>query len=97
MANVNTNRKNSTNDYKERIKHNTGQDFAHMPPSKHVFGDPDEIGNRVGGTFPTLPDRLATTFRQIGPSSAGGNANNARPKTNKGNQKSGDPGRYLKG
>jgi hypothetical protein len=95
MANKNTTRSNTTNDPHDRIKHNTGQNYEHMPPRKHVIGDPDEIATRVGGTFPTLPEREATAFRQIGPSSQRGNMNNARPKSYKGNQKFGNPRRYA--
>jgi hypothetical protein len=80
-----------SNDTRERIKHNTGQGFEHMPPEKHVFGDPAEVATRVGGTFPTLPDRKATVFRQLGPSPSGGNVNNARPRSYRGDQKFGNP------
>jgi hypothetical protein len=85
------------NDTGARMTHATGQGFARTIPAKHVFGTPDEIGHRVGGTFKTLPDRMATRFKQLGPESAGGNVNDKRssPKPYSGNQKFGSPRRYT--
>jgi hypothetical protein len=83
------------NDTASRIKHATGQGFERTIPAKHVFGTEDEIGHRVGGTFPSLPDRKPTNFRQLGPASAGGNANDRKPRAYSGNQKFGSPRRYA--
>ncbi len=84
------------NDTASRMTHQTGQGFARTIPAKHVFGTSEEVEHRVGGTFKTLPDRLATNFRQLGPESAGGNVNDKRssPKPYSGNQKFGNPRRY---
>ena len=83
------------NDTASRIKHATGQGFAHTIPAKHHFGQEEEIAARVGGTFSSLPDNKPSSFRQIGPSSAGSNANNAKPTTKSGDQKFGNPRRYA--
>jgi hypothetical protein len=83
------------NDTSKRIKHATGQGFARTIPEKHVFGTPEEIGHRVGGTIQSLPDNNPTNFRQLGPSSAGGNYNEKKPREFKGNQKFGNPRRYT--
>jgi hypothetical protein len=85
------------NDTAARMTHATGQGFARTIPEKHVFGTPEEIEHRVGGTFKTLPDRVATHFRQLGPESAGGNVNDKRnsPVARSGNQKFGSPRRYT--
>jgi hypothetical protein len=85
------------NDTASRIKHATGQGFERTIPEKHVFGTPEEIAHRVGGTFATLPDRTPTSFKQLGPDSAGGNVNDKRlaPKRYSGNQKFGSPRRYA--
>lgn len=85
------------NDTAARMTHNTGQGFERTLPTKHVFGTPEEIGARVGGTFKSLPDRNPTSFRQLGPESAGGNVNDRRtsPKPYSGNQKFGNPRRYA--
>ena len=84
------------NDTAARMTHATGQGFERTIPEKHVFGTPDEIAHRVGGTFKTLPDRVATRFKQLGPESAGGNVNDKRstPKPYSGNLKFGNPRRY---
>jgi hypothetical protein len=83
------------NDTESRIKHATGQGFAHRPPRKHVFGDAEEVATRVGGTFPSLPDSRPTTFRQLGPAGSGGNLNNEKPRRYSGNQKFGNPRGYA--
>jgi len=83
------------NDTTERIKHATGQGFAHTIPAKHVFGTPEEIAHRVGGTFPSLPDNHPTQFEQIGPKSAGSNVNDHKPLTRSGLQKFGSPRKYA--
>lgn len=83
------------NDTGKRIKHATAQGFAHTIPSKHVFGTPEEIAHRVGGTFSSLPDGHPTNFKQLGPGSKGSNVNDARPATHSGNQKFGNPRRYA--
>jgi hypothetical protein len=83
------------NDTASRIKHATGEGFAHTIPSKHVFGTPEEIQHRVGGTFSSLPDNNATSFKQIGAKSGGSNVNDHKPATHSGNQKFGNPRRYA--
>jgi hypothetical protein len=83
------------NDTASRIKHATGEGFAHTIPAKHVFGTPEEIAHRVGGTFATLPDNAATTFKQIGAKSGGSNTNDHKPITREGTQKFGNPRRYA--
>lgn len=83
------------NDTASRIKHATGQGFARTIPEKHVFGTPDEIGHRVGGTIPSLPDNHPSNFKQLGPQSSGGNANDKKPRNYSGNQKFGNPRRYA--
>lgn len=83
------------NDTASRVKHATGQGFDRTIPAKHVFGTPEEIAHRVGGTIPSLPDRHPSNFRQLGPASAGGNANDRKPREYKGNQKFGNPRRYA--
>lgn len=83
------------NDTHKRMTHATGSGFARTIPTKHVFGTPDEIEHRVGGTFKTLPDRVPTRFKQLGPDSAGGNFNDAGIKPKSGNQKFGNPRRYA--
>jgi hypothetical protein len=95
MANTNrkrgddiSRRDDQTNDVWERLQagHNTGQNFAHSTPQQHLFGAPEEIRNRVGGTYNLyLNDRHATVFKQIGPTGAQGNANQAKPKAYKNN------------
>lgn len=82
------------NDTSSRVKHATGQGFEHTIPARHVFGTPEEIGARVGGTFPTLPDRHATNFRQLGPK-GGGTITGKGPQRYMGNQKFGNPRRYA--
>lgn len=82
------------NDTTSRVKHATGQGFEHTIPARHVFGTPDEIAARVGGTFPTLPDRHATNFRQLGPK-GGGTITGKGPQRYMGNQKFGNPRRYA--
>jgi hypothetical protein len=79
------------NDTSGRIKHATGQNFAQNVPTKHVFGTPEEIQARVGGTFSTLPDNKPSNFRQLGPSAPGGNVNDLKPTGRSGNQKYGNP------
>lgn len=79
------------NDTSSRIKHATSQGFEQTTPSKHVFGTPEEIAARVGGTFATLPDAKPSNFRQLGPSSPGGNVNDLKPTGRSGNQKFGNP------
>jgi len=85
------------NDTAARMTHATGQNFERTVPEKHVFGTPDELKHRVGGTFKTLPDRVPTHFKQLGPESAGGNVNDKRtaPKARSGNLKFGSPRRYA--
>lgn len=83
------------NDTGKRIKHATGEGFAHTIPAKHVFGTEEEIAHRVGGTFPTLPDNNPTVFRQVGPKSPGSNVNDHKVITRSGNQKFGSPRRYA--
>ena len=78
-----------------RIKHATGEGFAHTVPAKHVFGTPEEIAHRVGGTFSTLPDNAPSNFRQLGPKSKGSNTNDHKPITREGTQKYGNPRRYA--
>jgi hypothetical protein len=82
------------NDTASRIKHATAEGFAHTIPSKHVFGTPEEIAHRVGGTFASLPDNHATKFSQIGPKSGGSNVNDHKPATKSGDQKFGNPRHY---
>lgn len=94
MANTNTVSGDSTNDANSRIISKTSQGFAHRPPKTTVFGESDEIANRVGGTFPSLSDAKPSNFRQLGPASGGGNANNQKPKSYKGDQKFGNPRSY---
>ena len=83
------------NDTESRVKHATGQGFAHTVPEKHVFGTPAEISARVGGTFSTLPDNAPSDFEQLGPKSPGGNTNDKKPLARSGNQKFGNPRRYA--
>lgn len=83
------------NDTESRVKHATGQGFAHTIPAKHVFGTQEEIAHRVGGTFPTLPDNRPSNFKQIGPKPSDGNANDKRPKNYRGDQKFGSPRKYA--
>ena len=83
------------NDTGSRIKHATGQGFARTIPEKHVFGTPDEISHRVGGSFSSLPDNNPSNFKQLGPQSSGGNANDKKPTNRSGNQKFGNPRRYA--
>ena len=83
------------NNTAKRIKHATNESFARTIPEKHVFGTEDEIVHRVGGTISSLPDRFPTTFKQMGPESAGGNMNDHRPRKYAGNQKFGNPRRYA--
>lgn len=83
------------NDTASRIKHATAEGFAHTLPSKYVFGTAEEIAHRVGGTFPSLPDSHATSFKQLGPGSKGSNVNDARPATKSGLQKFGNPRKYA--
>jgi hypothetical protein len=83
------------NDTASRIKHATGQGFAHTIPSKHVFGTPEEIAHRVGGTFSSLPDNHPTDFKQLGPKSGGSNVNDHRPATHEGTQKWANPRKYA--
>ena len=83
------------NDTGSRIKHATGGGFAHTIPAKHVFGTPEEIQHRVGGTFASLPDNHPTDFKQIGPKSAGSNINDHKPITRSGLQKFGNPRKYA--
>ncbi len=81
------------NDIGSRIKHvGAGK---HAVPAKSVFGTPEEIGNRVGGTFRTLVDNHPTNFRQLGPEGKGGNANDQPMKTKSGNAKFGSPRKYT--
>lgn len=84
-----------SNDTASRVKHATGQGFAHTVPDKSHFGTPEEIQGRVGGTFQSLPDNKPSNFRQLGPASTGENFNNRRPTARKGNQKFGDPRHYT--
>ena len=83
------------NDTASRIKHATGQGFERTIPEKHVFGTVEEIAHRVGGTIPTLPDRVPSRFTQLGPQSVGGNVNERKPRNYAGNQKFGNPRRYA--
>jgi hypothetical protein len=82
------------NDTASRMTHATGQGFARTIPKRSVFGTPEEIGNRVGGTFQTLPDNVPSNFRQLGPESSGGNFNEKKPRNYRGDQKFGNPRRY---
>lgn len=82
-----------SNDTGSRIK-NVGYS-PRRAPSKHVFGTPEEIGARIGGTFRSLPDSSPTTFRQLGPKPAGGNTNDEGIKGRSGNQKYGNPRKYA--
>ena len=95
MANTNTVSGDSTNDANSRFISRTAQGFSHRPPKATVFGEVEEIGGRVGGTFHTLSDSTPSNFRQLGPASGGGNANNARPKSYSGNMKFGSGRRYA--
>jgi hypothetical protein len=83
------------NDTASRIKHATGEGFAHTIPAKHAFGTQEEIAHRVGGTFPSLPDNHPTNFKQIGPASGGSNINDHKPITRSGAQKFGNPRKYA--
>ena len=85
------------NDTRSRMTHATAKSFVRHIPAKHVFGDVEEIAHRVGGTIPSLPDHTPTTFRQLGPDSAGGNYHDKgmSPKKYKGDQKFGNPRRYA--
>ena len=83
------------NDTASRMKHATGQGFAHTIPAKHVFGTPEEIAHRVGGTFTTLTDNRPTDFKQIAAKSGGSNTNDHKPITREGTQKFGNPRRYA--
>jgi hypothetical protein len=83
------------NDTGSRIKHATGQGFEHTIPAKHVFGTPEEIQGRVGGTFATLPDNRPTKFGQIGAAPSGGNVNDKKPATKSGDAKFGNPRHYA--
>lgn len=81
-----------SNDTGSRIKH-VGHG-AHSVPAKNVFGTPEEIGARVGGTFKSLPDNKPSNFRQLGPGGSGGTTQNAGVVKRAGNQKFGDPRSY---
>ena len=83
------------NDTGSRIKSTTRSSFVRRPPEKAVFGTPEEIGNRVGGTFKTLPDNTPSNFRQLGPDGGGANPGAATPARRSGNQKFGDGRRYI--
>lgn len=83
------------NDTGSRIKSATRASFVRRAPDTSVFGTPEEIANRVGGTFKTLPDNVPSNFRQIGPDAGGANPNNASPRRYSGNQKFGEPRRYA--
>lgn len=85
----------NNNDTAKRVKHATGEGFAHTIPAKHVFGTEEEIAHRVGGTFSSLPDNHATAFHQIGPKSPGSNVNDHKPITRSGLQKYGNPRKYA--
>ena len=90
------------NDTDERLErgHQTHPSFVRRIPAKSVYGTPEEVGGRVGGTMKSLPDRNAARFRQKGPASSGGqgNMNDQLPKkygsgtTTK--TKFGNPNRY---
>ena len=84
------------NDTSSRIKHvgnkiTSGQNV----PAKHIFGTPEEIAARVGGTFPTHPANKPSNFRQLGPASPGGNINDLKPTTKSGPTKFGNPRGYA--
>lgn len=83
------------NDIGSRIVHRTGQGFAHTVPAEEHFGTPEEIANRVGGTFKTLPDNVPSNFRQLGPKAVGGAFDEKRPTGRSGNAKFGNSRRYT--
>lgn len=84
-----------SNDTGSRIVHKTGQGFARNVPARFQHGTVEEITARVGGTFSTLPDNKPTTFKQLGPASSGGNANDLKPRARKGLQKFGNAHEYT--
>lgn len=84
-----------SNDTGSRIKHATAQGFARTVPAKAQLGTPEELQARVGGTMKSLSDNRPSNFRQLGPGSQGGNANDLTPRRRSGNQKyGGDPHGY---
>lgn len=64
-------------------------------PATSKFGTPEEIANRVGGTFRTKPENLPSNFRQLGGGAAGANPNSRTPTTKAGREKFGNPRRYA--
>ena len=64
-------------------------------PRENVFGTPEEIKERVGGSFNTLPDNNPSNFRQLGPNPSGGSMDDKKPTNRSGNQKFGNPRRYA--
>lgn len=66
----------------------------HRIPRENIFGTPEEIKERVGGSFKTLPDNRASNFRQIGPK-GGGSIDDLSPKTKSGDSKFGNPRHYA--
>jgi hypothetical protein len=60
MANTNTTGRDTTNDANARMnkQHITGQGYEHRPQPRFVFGNPEELHARVGGSHPTVPEQL---------------------------------------
>lgn len=84
-----------SNDTGSRLKSQTRGDFVRRVPAERMFGTPEEIQNRVGGTFGTLPDNAPSSFTQIGPGTGGARPDALSPQKRSGNQKFGDGRRYV--
>lgn len=84
-----------SNDTGSRMTHRTAQGFARDVPQVVKHGTPEEIGNRVGGTFRTLPDNVPSNFKQLGPESQGGVFQQRKIASKSGNQKFGNAKRYV--
>jgi len=70
------------------------QTGKHRIPRENVFGTPEEIKERVGGSLNTLSDNRPSTFRQIGPQ-GGGSFDDKRPTSRSGDQKFGNARKYA--
>jgi hypothetical protein len=98
MANTNTTGRDTTNDANARMnkQHITGQGYEHRPQPRFVFGNPEELHARVGGSHPTVPDKLATTFEQLPPGATAPSIYSQRIQRREGVLKfAADPGAYL--
>jgi hypothetical protein len=70
------------------------------PPASVVHGSEDNLARRVGGLVQhgfTVPDRMPTVFRQIGPESTGSDATGRRAIAYQGGSKFGNSRAYTGG